>query len=206
MTRRYLLVDDNRDFAENLAEILTDHGAEVVQANDGATALAALGQGPYDVMITDMRMPGISGAELLRQVRERDAGLPVVLVSAYTRNEQLEEAHRLGLLAFVGKTSSTGKLLELLERARRDAVVFALCDDVRIERAREALAQVGVTVCTLRTKDDLDAHPAPLAAICDCVDDPLLDAVRARYPNMRVVKCAEAAEIAHEFEPAPTGH
>ena len=139
-TRRYLLVDDNREFAENMAEILTDEGADVTRAVDGPSALSALDHGPFDVMITDMRMPGVTGAELLKLVRVRDPGLPVVVVSAYTRDEQLEEAHRLGLLAFMLKTASPAKLLELLERARRDAVVLAVCDDeARIERAREAL-------------------------------------------------------------------
>ncbi len=195
-TRRYLLVDDNREFAENMAEILTDEGADVTRAVDGPSALSALDHGPFDVMITDMRMPGVTGAELLKLVRVRDPGLPVVVVSAYTRDEQLEEAHRLGLLAFMLKTASPAKLLELLERARRDAVVLAVCDDeARIERAREALAMVGITVCTVRGAGDLEGHPEPMAAIIENFTSPLAGALRLRFPNTMLVKCCDALSL-----------
>jgi len=195
-TRRYLLVDDNREFAENMAEILTDEGADVTRAVDGPSALSALDHGPFDVMITDMRMPGVTGAELLKLVRVRDPGLPVVVVSAYTRDEQLEEAHRLGLLAFMVKTGSPAKLLELLKRARRDAVVLAVCDDeARIERAREALAMVGITVCTVKCSGDLEGHPEPMAAIIENFTSPLADALRLRFPNTMLVKCCDALSL-----------
>ena len=111
MTRRYLLVDDNPAFAENVAEILSDAGAEVTCAADGERALEAVAKSRFDAMVTDMKMPGVSGSELLRRVRERDPGLPVVLVSAYTRNEQLAEARKHGLLAFCAKTSGPAELL-----------------------------------------------------------------------------------------------
>jgi len=201
MTRRYLLVDDNREFAENMAEILTDEGAEVTRAFDGPSALTALEKGPFDVMITDMRMPGVSGAELLKLVRVRDPGLPVVLVSAYTRNEQLEEAHRLGLLAFMVKTTSPVKLIEVLERARRDAVVLAVCDDEgRIERARDAMAAIGITVCTVKCLGDLEGHPMPLAAIVENFTSPLAEALRMRFPTTKLVKCCEALSLTTQLD------
>ncbi|MBL8911736.1 MAG: response regulator [Archangium sp.] len=149
MKRRYLLVDDNHAFAENVAEILSDAGAEVTCAADGEGALEAVSKSRFDAMVTDMKMPGVSGSELLRRVRERDPGLPVVLVSAYTRNEQLAEARQLGLLAFFAKTSGPAELLALLSHARRDAMVLAATEDeARVEQVRETLSRLGITVCS----------------------------------------------------------
>lgn len=202
MTRRYLLVDDNREFVENMAEILTDEGAEVTMALDASEALDALAHGSFDVMLTDMKMPGLSGADLLRHVRQRDPGLPVVLASAYTRNEQLAEVLRLGLLASVVKTTSTARLLELLLRARRDAVVLAVCeDDARVETAREALADIGVTVRNVKQPEDLQIPPVPLAAIIQNFDDPLVHALRARFPNTPLVKCADSLSLTTRLDP-----
>ena len=76
--RRYLVVDDNVAFAENVAEILRDDGAEVEVAHTGPEALQRATPGRFDALVIDMRMPGMSGAELLRAVRRQDPGVPVV--------------------------------------------------------------------------------------------------------------------------------
>jgi CheY-like chemotaxis protein len=185
MKRRYLLVDDNLAFAENVAEILGDLGAEVTQAGDAPHALDALSRERFDVMMTDMKMPGVSGTELLRLVRERDPGLPVVLVSAYTGADQLQEARRLGLLAFVAKTAGPEELISLLSHAQRDAVALVLTDDdARLEQLREGLARRGITVVS----EDLGAV-SPRAIVHDegCRS---LARVRARFPKLPVLSAA----------------
>lgn len=167
MARRYLLVDDNEAFAENVAEILSDAGAEVICAYDGERALDAVTRTRFDAMVTDMKMPGVSGSELLRRVRQRDPGLPVVLVSAYTRNEQLAEARQLGLLAFFAKTSGPGELLSLLSHARRDATVLvATNDEARLEQLRDALSLHGITVCNA-LGDEVPPVGRPIAILAD---------------------------------------
>ncbi|MFT3710322.1 MAG: response regulator [Archangium sp.] len=186
MTRRYLLVDDNKAFAENIAEILTDVGAQVVCASDGDSALAAVGGSRFDALVTDMKMPGVSGAELLRRVRERDPGLPVVLVSAYTRNEQLEEARRLGLLAFIAKGTGPAELVALLSRARRDAVVVAATEDEgRLEQLREGLSRRGITMCSVHA-GELPPIGIPLAILDDgCAS--AIERLKARFPSAPVL-------------------
>ena len=192
--RRFLLVDDNQAFAENIEEILADLGHEVVRAHDGQSAIDQLEPGRFDVLITDMKMPGVSGAELLKVVRERDPGLPVVLLSAYTRNEQLEQARRLGLLAFVSKTTSTAKLLCLLEAARRDAMVVVMGhDEARIDLLREELSKRGVSVWSVRVPADVGGA-CPLAAISAPGEEQLMEALKARFPRVPVFDLSEAPE------------
>lgn len=169
MTRKYLVVDDNIEFAENVAEILTDAGAEVSVAAEGRSALAQLRATRFDGIVTDMKMPGMSGAELLRELRLIDPGVPVVLLSAWAQDAQVDEARRLGLLAFLSKASGTPQLIELMTHARRDATVVLVDDDrALVENLTEALSSAGFTVCSATTVQELDALAVqPLAALVD---------------------------------------
>lgn len=169
MARKYLVVDDNTAFAENVAEILTDGGAQVEVAAGAAAALTRIRATRFDGVVTDMKMPGLSGAELLRELRRVDPGVPVVLLSAWAGDEQLHAARRLGLLAFLNKAGATPQLLSLLQHARRDATVVLLEDDELLsENLCEALAERGFTVCSAASLDELEnLEVRPLAALVD---------------------------------------
>ncbi|MFZ5446969.1 MAG: response regulator [Myxococcota bacterium] len=194
MNRKYLVIDDNEEFAENVAEILSDTGADVSLAAEGAAALEQVRQQRFDVVVTDMRMPGMSGAELLKHMRDIDPGVPVVLVSAYAPDAQVNEARQYGLLAFLNKPSGTRRLLELLSHARRDATVLLVEDDRALaENLTEALADKGFTVCSASSMGELEkVHVRPLAALVDLripgsADGAVLDEVLARYPGTPVM-------------------
>ena len=85
--RHYLLVDDNIDFAENLAEILRDEGHRATVAGSGAEALKALSKERFDAVLTDMRMPVMGGAQFVRELRRVDPGIPALVATAYTGDE-----------------------------------------------------------------------------------------------------------------------
>lgn len=93
-TRRVLLVEDEAIVAELFAESLLDDGYDVAVAGDGVEALAlfeeaeATGQ-PYDVVVTDIRMPRMDGVTLARRLRGGHPELPMVVVSGYAPAEQL---------------------------------------------------------------------------------------------------------------------
>ena len=101
--RRVLVVDDNQAFAENLAEILGDHGAQVDVVTSGQLALDRIQPGHYDLLISDMKMPAMGGAELVHRVRRVDPDLPAIVVTAYIKDDDLEAARREGLLAVLPK-------------------------------------------------------------------------------------------------------
>lgn len=169
MSRTYLLIDDNVEFLENLAEILRDTGAVVEVASDGFLALRLAQARRFDAVVTDMRMPGMSGAELVGQLREVDPGVPVVLLSAYSMDSQLRDARRRGLLAVLSKPHQMTRLLELLAAARRDATVLLVEDDVALaDNLSEALAARGVTVCAVSSLTEVaQVAIKPFAALVD---------------------------------------
>ncbi len=118
---RFLLVDDNVAFAENTAEILRDRGAEVTVAASSDEALSSIRVGRYDAVVTDMRMPSLDGAELLRELRRVDPGLPAVVLTAYSSDAALDRARTEGVWAVMQKPVDVGRLIAVLaevERAR----------------------------------------------------------------------------------------
>ena len=143
--RRYLIVDDNREFAENLAEIIRDEGAEVDLAGSGTEALALVGRSRYHALLTDMRMPRMGGAQVVHEVRRLDPGLAALVITAHVADDALEAARREGLLAVLAKPVPIGTLLELLGAARRDGLVAVIEDDQRLsDNLCEALRSHGL--------------------------------------------------------------
>lgn len=209
MTRKYLVVDDNVEFAENVAEILTDAGAQVCVAAEGLEALAQVRATRFDGVVTDMKMPGLSGADLVREVHRLDPGVPVVLLSAWAPDTQLTEAKRHGLLAFLSKASGTPRLIELLENARRDATVLLVEDDrLLVDNLTEALNEHGFTVCAATTLPEVEQLAVrPFVALVDlrvpgAEDGESLERVRARFPQTPLV----VVTASREFEEKPGMH
>jgi DNA-binding NtrC family response regulator len=168
--RRYLIVDDNREFAENLAEIIRDAGAEVDLAGSGAEALGLVRGRRYQALLTDMRMPGMGGAEVVHEVRRIDPGLAALVVTAHVTDDALEAARREGLLAVLAKPVPIGALLELLGAARRDGLVAVIEDDHRLsDNLCEALRGRGLAAVTAASVLETE-RLGPVRPFCALVD------------------------------------
>ncbi len=190
--RHYLLVDDNRAFAENLAEIIRDLGDEVTVVDSGIDALARVRQTRFDAMLTDMRMPVMSGAELVHQTRRADPGLPALVVTAYIGDEDLSFARQEGLLAVLQKPVPVERLLGHLQRARRDGLVVVVEDDLMMaDNLSEALCERGFTSVSAHSVADTQrlGELRPFAAVVDLrvpggPDGEAARTLRARFPRM----------------------
>jgi two-component system, response regulator PdtaR len=168
--RHYLIVDDNRAFAENLSEIVRDLGDEVTVAEDGASALALARERRFDAVVTDMRMPFMSGAELVHHLRRIDPGLSAIVVTAYVRDGDLEAARREGLLATLPKPVPIMRLLELLGAARRDGLVVVIEDDTALcDNLCEALRGRGFAAVTAGSVLETE-RLGPVRPFCAVVD------------------------------------
>jgi DNA-binding NtrC family response regulator len=110
-----LIVDDEREACLSLSEILSTHGIQSVTATDPRTVPDLLASRPVDLAIMDMRMPGLSGIDLLKVLKERDRSLPVIVVTGYPSVENAVECMRYGALNFFVKPL---KIRELLREVR----------------------------------------------------------------------------------------
>ena len=107
---KVLLVDDEEIVHLTLGDYLTDCGHRVDKAVDGAQALRALEAGDHDLIIADVRMPGLDGLTLLARLRETDAVLPVIMITGHGDVDMQDEAVRMGAVGFLLKPI---KLLQL---------------------------------------------------------------------------------------------
>jgi two-component system C4-dicarboxylate transport response regulator DctD len=117
---RVLVVEDDPLVRRSLADWLGVVGLAVEQVESGAAALARLGGDMPDVVLSDVRMPGMSGIELLAEIQRRDPGLPVVLVTGHGDVPLAVAAMRSGAHDFVTKPYDPDHLLAILLRASRE--------------------------------------------------------------------------------------
>jgi len=113
-----LVVDDNRDGATSLAEILNLWGFDVRAVNDGAAALQEHEANGADVVLLDIGMPGMDGYEVARSIRERQHGKEPVLVAmtGYGRDEDRELAQAAGFDHHLTKPVDLDQVQQLLQR------------------------------------------------------------------------------------------
>jgi len=203
--RRYLIVDDNQAFAENVAEILGDAGAEVTVVAGGAQAIEAARATRFDALVTDMRMPVMTGARLVHEIRAVDPGLPAIVVTAYTGEDDLLAARDEGLLAVLPKPAPIPRLLELLENARRDALVALVEDDPALaDNLAEALRDRGFSAVTAHSVSEAGrlGGVKPFAALVDIrvkggADGEALRSVLSRNPGLPVLAMTAFPECKH---------
>jgi len=117
MRGKILIVDDEELMRDSLSETLGRTGHSVDAVADGQGALARLGGSSYDLILTDLKMPGIDGLDLLRRVREESGDVPVVLMTAYATIETAVEAMKRGAFDYIVKPFDGDALRVVVDRA-----------------------------------------------------------------------------------------
>jgi len=112
-----LVVDDEKHQRESLQMILEDEGYRVSAAADGRQALALAAETHPEVVLTDLKMPGLSGMDLVRALSENPSPPRVILITAHGSVERAREAHRLGAFDYMSKPVVADELLFRVERA-----------------------------------------------------------------------------------------
>jgi DNA-binding NtrC family response regulator len=115
--RRILVVDDDHGMVETLADILELHGWETIKAYDGAQAIKLSQEEDVDVVLMDIRMPRVNGADALRAIKAARPTLPVVLITAIAAQELLTQAEQDGALRILKKPLDLKLLLSVLDGA-----------------------------------------------------------------------------------------
>lgn len=132
MTVRILFIDDDRAGREVALFNLRKAGYEVTSASDGQEGLSLFSPGNFDLVITDVKMPGISGIEVLRRIRSLDLVVPLLVVTAFGDMEMAVEAMREGACYFLAKPFDREHLLLAVEEILGGRCLAEAAEDLRV--------------------------------------------------------------------------
>ncbi len=114
---RLLLVDDEEEFVKTLSERIRIRGLDADVAFNGEAALAMLTDSAPDVMVLDLKMPGMEGLEVLRRVKKRCPELPVLILTGHGSERDEAEARRMGAFDYLQKPVDIDTLIERVRQA-----------------------------------------------------------------------------------------
>jgi len=148
--RKILVVDDEKNMRITLADILVDEGYEVDTAEDGIVAVEMCTKNIYDVVLMDVRMPGMSGVDAFRQIRQSQEGLRVILMSAYSLDRLKQEALEEGAIGFLSKPLEIESVIGLIEEQNETSILVIESDENISKSIHNSLKGKGfwVKVCS----------------------------------------------------------
>ena len=117
MTYNILVVDDEKNIREGLGKVLELDGYKVLLACDGKEAIQKLDRGDIDLVITDLKMPNLSGEEVLRKATSTSANLPVIILTGHGTIENAVQAMKNGAYDYLTKPVNMDRLSLLVQRA-----------------------------------------------------------------------------------------
>ena len=141
---KVLMVDDEEDFVTTLAERMKMRDLDSEVALDGEQALQMVEGDIPDVMVLDLKMPGIDGMEVLRRVRQAYPQVQVVILTGHGSEKDEAEAKRLGAFAYLQKPVEIERLVRTLKDAYKkkledSMVAAAFAEEGELETAKEIL-------------------------------------------------------------------
>ncbi|HKY05433.1 MAG TPA: response regulator [Blastocatellia bacterium] len=111
---RILVIDDEPTVADALEIILSDEGYDVVVAATGRDGLEQVIAGSFDITITDLRLPDMTGHDVLARIMERDPASAVIIITAHSSPEVIEESIRLGAVEVLPKPFFPNDVIKLI--------------------------------------------------------------------------------------------
>ncbi|HJQ70436.1 MAG TPA: response regulator [Blastocatellia bacterium] len=134
-----LLIDDEPSVCDALGIVLFDHGYKVEVAQNGREGIEAAGREEFSLVITDLRLPDMSGLDVLRQIKIKNHACPVIVITAHGTPDLIVELKRIGALEVLAKPFSPAEILSLIKTALERV---ASCETVS-EKPCQALDHTG---------------------------------------------------------------
>lgn len=116
-SKRVLVVDDEDVVCQSYERVLSNAGFEVAKAHSGAEALEQVSRSDFDVVLADLKMPGMDGLEMVSRVREIYPQMPVVVITGFPSADTLNEAARLGVNDYLTKPVAPDVLMHATTQA-----------------------------------------------------------------------------------------
>ncbi len=146
------IVDDDPDFAESLAEILTGAGHRVTQCFDGETAVRIFREKEFDITFMDVKLPQKNGVESFFEIRKINPRARVIMMTAFSVEQLLAQAIERGAIGVLRKPFDTSRLIDMLEDIKPDGVILMADDDPDfVDSLQHLLVEQGykvVVACT----------------------------------------------------------
>lgn len=150
MKGNLLLVDDNLDFLDSTKDVLEDQGFRVETATNGEDALNQAINNPFDVILMDIKMPGMNGVESFIKMKENDPQINVILFTAYSLEDLIQRARSEGVCEVLSKPLDMMKLFQTIEQVRKsqeDGCILVADDDQALcDNLYDVLSQRGYEV------------------------------------------------------------
>ena len=198
---RVLVVDDDQQMAKTLTDIFRVKGYRAEPAHSGVEALekvkaaAEEAEGQFDCVLTDIKMPGMSGVELHRAVKAIDPELPVVFMTAYAADIMVREGLEEGAIASLAKPLDINLMLNFFSTLRKESTIVIIDDDANFcKTLHDILEARGFNVIEIADPADVmqALMPDGQVALLDMklkgssgLD--VLKEIRERYPRQPVV-------------------
>ncbi|PLX40511.1 MAG: Fis family transcriptional regulator [Deltaproteobacteria bacterium] len=146
MAKRIIIIDDEAVVRKSLCRILSGTEYEVETFTSGNQALAELQKSSYDLAITDLKMPGMNGIEVLKAIRILQPGLPVIMVTGYATVNSAVEAMKSGAFEHIEKPFEPDQILETVKKALewRAATLGKSCPEGSISSLDDLIGDSGV--------------------------------------------------------------
>jgi DNA-binding NtrC family response regulator len=141
MNGRILVVDDEVSLQLTLVANLELEGFDVVGVNDAKEALEALAQQPFDLMVTDIRMPGMNGVELFDRVRELYPTMPVLLMTGFALEGLIDRAVQHGAYTVLPKPFDVDQMVRAISTALKRPIVLVIDDDAPVAETTAAVLE-----------------------------------------------------------------
>lgn len=113
---RLLLVDDDKNALDGLVKILMHDGYPVVGVLSGYDALSLLSEKDFDIVITDMRLPGLGGISLIHEIKKRHNSVVIVVITAYSSAKTAVDVRKCGASEYLTKPINIEELESVLEK------------------------------------------------------------------------------------------
>jgi len=155
MSRRILVVDDDRSMVKTLCDVLKLHGWEAEGVFSGEEAIAAVRNQSFAVVLMDIKMPGMDGVQTLKLMRQERPDLRVLLMTAHATRDLIVEAEREGAIRIFPKPMGLQPLLQSLERTLRRSRSVLIVDDnpAFLQTLSEGLREKGFVTVEARSMD-----------------------------------------------------
>ncbi len=193
---RLLVVDDDLDTCANLADILTDIGYEVRTAPDATTALRALDEQAFDIVLLDLKLPGMDGLQLYRELKRRSASTLAILITGFADAETHERAEQLGVWRILPKPVDVPALLPMISEAAKQPLLLIVDDDHDFcaslyDVLRERSFRVGIAGSAQEAARQMDRQEFPIVLVDWRLPDAdglkLLEQIHIQHPQARTM-------------------